>query len=45
LERKEKNKTWENVYLITMINPNPRQIAAFEVCKRRTDTSLENLKI
>jgi IS1 family transposase len=43
LKRKAKTKTRENVYLVTMINPNPRQITAFNVCRHRTEEKIQRM--
>ena len=36
LERKDKTKTRENVYLMTMVSRNPRQIVGFDVARDKS---------
>ena len=43
IEKKAKTETRENVYLMTMINPEPRQIIGFEVAMDKGAMHIQNI--
>jgi IS1 family transposase len=43
IEKKAKTETRENVYLMTMINPEPRQIVGFEVAIDKGAAHIQNI--
>jgi transposase-like protein len=43
IEKKAKHETRENVYLMTMINPEPRQIVGFEAAMDKGTAHIQNI--
>jgi len=43
IEKKAKSETRENIYLMTMINPEPRQIVGFEVVMDKGAAHIQNI--
>jgi IS1 family transposase len=43
MERKERTKTKENIYLITMIGSNPRQIVGYDIAKDKSAERIQRI--
>ena len=43
IQRKSRTETRENIYLLTMVSRNPRQIVSFDVAFDKSPTRLQNM--